>query len=1262
MIVLPGTLCVELAFSALFSSSQGVRGTIRNIRFLRPVILSETEPASIFYRQKRSGDHIEFAFFESESGSKAVLKAGEPFATLVVDQTGSTARSFDSDGVDPAAFQKRAQLRLEGKNFYRKLKANGNQFGPAFQTIKAIHVAGNEALARIEAPTLRLQTKGQHAFALLLDSLTQVLGGLVIENGRTFVLQSIDLVDVVEFAYPEHFYAQAQLTTVPGPNDNRFTGHICAFDGTGRKFLEVEGVSLALLEPSPAASAPVEHPLRMCIASTFTADLMSDSLRFWADYFRLPLELEFAPYKQIDQQLLDQASAFHRNAEGVNAIVVGLEDWLDENARDILRASSERAEGQFAKSSVCALPNGLEIADLNRYETDDVYQEIFEDQCYLRHGIRLEDGDTVVDIGANIGLFSLFVLSRCRSPAIYAYEPSPAVFEKLQANCQVHGHDRIEAYNLGVADRKKTAEFTFYENSSVFSGFFADDDVDKQAMQAVVRNVLHQELDANKESLEGYIAELTTAKLKRHTCLSSLVSVSDIIQAHALKRIHLLKIDAEKSELEILKGIQEEHWPLIDQIVIEIHDPTGQTVRQIRQDLEAHGYRCAVEEEQLLKTSGLFNLYATRREATPSPNVPEDGDGLGRQLDQFCANLEAFSRSSPARVIVLVAPRTPEAGRDAWLNARLDQAEAELLARASRLTNVQCIPSKAVLPRQAARDVYDAYSHEIGHVTYNAQGYAALGTSLFRGLLRSALPPFKVIVLDCDNTLWGGVCAEDGPYGVKLSAAYRQLQEFMLRQMQSGMLLCLCSKNQEQDVWAVFAERTEMPLKREHFASWRLNWAAKSENLRSLAQELQLGLDSFIFIDDNAIECAEVRARCPEVLVLNLPAQPELIPGFLERIWAFDNAASSREDGQRTEWYRQSAARETYRAQEPSLRAFLEGLQLEVEVKEAGEDQLGRIAQLTVRTNQFNFTGVRRSESEVRHWLQQPGAYCLATTARDRFGDYGLVGTVLYRTEAAVCHVDTFLLSCRALGKGIEHRMLAALARKVQADGIKSIAITFAPTERNQPALDFIRRLGQPEKQAAPAGLNFRLAVAGIVDFKYDPKDGPPPAEARGQAAPFSEPANSGRRLPKSRLKLSERMQRLGNEFYDLQHICAAVEAHHLRGDRVPSVEAVTAPANDLEASLALIWCKTLGVPQIGRTENFFDAGGTSLKAVLVLAAIKRELGKSLSVVSLFEAPTICQLAAKLTAPVESIASAGSSSAALRGRQRRERLIARRKT
>jgi FkbH-like protein len=236
-------------------------------------------------------------------------------------------------------------------------------------------------------------------------------------------------------------------------------------------------------------------------------------------------------------------------------------------------------------------------------------------------------------------------------------------------------------------------------------------------------------------------------------------------------------------------------------------------------------------------------------------------------------------------------------------------------------------------------------------------------------------------VLDCDQTLWSGVCGEDGASGICLDAPRRSLQEFMRAQRDAGKLLAICSKNNEEDVRQVFEHRNDMPLRAEHIAAWRTNWNPKSENLKSIAQELNLGLDSLIFVDDNPVECAEVEANCPEVLVLQLPEDCERIPAFLKHCWAFDQLRITSEDRRRVESYSQNRDREVLRTQSMSLADFIAGLNLQIQISSMSTDQLSRMSQLTQRTNQFNCTTIRRSEAELQAAAAGATVFASATTA-----------------------------------------------------------------------------------------------------------------------------------------------------------------------------------------------------------------------------------------------------------------------------------------
>src|SRR5262249_17167732 len=200
-----------------------------------------------------------------------------------------------------------------------------------------------------------------------------------------------------------------------------------------------------------------------------------------------------------------------------------------------------------------------------------------------------------------------------------------------------------------------------------------------------------------------------------------------------------------------------------------------------------------------------------------------------------------------------------------------------------------------------------------------------------------------------------------------------------------------------EDVKAVFEHRADSPLRPEHFSANRLNWEAKSQNLKSIAQELGLGLESFIFIDDNPIECAEVEANCPEVLTLQLPVDPGTIPTFLKHCWAFDHLKVTNEDLNRAQLYRENLQREQVRADSKGLADFLSKLQVEVRIGGMANAELPRVAQLTQRTNQFNLTTRRRTETEVLDLARKHRIFTVHVS--DRFGDYGLVGVMMFQAN-----------------------------------------------------------------------------------------------------------------------------------------------------------------------------------------------------------------------------------------------------------------------
>lgn len=489
---------------------------------------------------------------------------------------------------------------------------------------------------------------------------------------------------------------------------------------------------------------------------------------------------------------------------------------------------------------------------------------------------------------------------------------------------------------------------------------------------------------------------------------------------------------------------------------------------------------------RLSNPSNIANILLIRFEDWSEIGEEREEKGQFRQAERrklenivtdLLSALETAVRYSSTPYILVICPSSPRLNQNPDWEGCSRRIEQILVSEVEKSPQLHIITTEYLARLYPVSNYYDPYTDKLARIPYTPVFFTALGTAIARKLHAINNNRRKVLVLDCDGTLWKGVCAEDGPHGIEIDQSCHAVQQFMVDQHDAGMLLCLCSKNKEEDVFAVFDAHPEMPLRREHFVAWRINWMSKSENLKSLADELGLSPDSFLFLDDNPVECAEVKANCPGPLVLCLPNKADRIPSFLDHVWAFDNVKITTEDRQRTKFYREMSLRAQSLNGSMSLQDFLKTLELNVLIHDMSGDQVQRVAQLTQRTNQFNVSPARYSAADISRMWQSANRRILTVNVDDRFGDYGLVGVIIYAVESDCLDVDTFLISCRALGKGVEKIMLSRIIEEADRIGCKEVKISFVRTDRNQPAYIFLEEVGADYKEPNGMGWTFRFPV-----------------------------------------------------------------------------------------------------------------------------------------------------------------------------------------
>jgi len=399
----------------------------------------------------------------------------------------------------------------------------------------------------------------------------------------------------------------------------------------------------------------------------------------------------------------------------------------------------------------------------------------------------------------------------------------------------------------------------------------------------------------------------------------------------------------------------------------------------------------------------------------------------------------------------------------------LERFNDVLRSEAEAFPNVRIIDTGAIVRQLGAEAAFDT--------RFYLRSTAPFATPFVNELARRIVASargfnsyfYKALVLDCDNTLWGGIIGEDLLEGIKLDPhsypgrVFWQAQQALLALERQGVLLCLCSKNNPEDVDEVLDKHPASVLRREHIAARQVNWTDKVSNLQAIARELNIGLDSLVFVDDSDFECNAVRSALPAVRVFQVPKTLSDYPRLLDEIRELFLAGGiSAESRSKTAQYRKRQEAAESSAQFETNEQYLASLDLRVQLSRDDAASLARISELTLKSNQFNLTTLRQSPAEIRQRIDSEAGTVYSLGVGDRFGDAGLTGVVLASWQGETAKIDAFLMSCRVIGRGVEFCFWPALAEDARRHGCRVIEAEYRPTAKNAQVADFYDRLGLP--------------------------------------------------------------------------------------------------------------------------------------------------------------------------------------------------------
>lgn len=459
-------------------------------------------------------------------------------------------------------------------------------------------------------------------------------------------------------------------------------------------------------------------------------------------------------------------------------------------------------------------------------------------------------------------------------------------------------------------------------------------------------------------------------------------------------------------------------------------------------------------------------LYSNKPDITFLLFGPNAADRVTAISASLSSIIDSYANNSGGSLVVsnIIKPSYPFHLTPSEAEQAVVVANAEIAESAAGKTGVRILDMEELASFFGKEKIMDHKLHYMGKIDFSHDYMTLLARKCMTYIRRLVSPPRKVLALDLDNTLWGGIIGEDGIDGISLSdnGAGQEFYDFQkeIKYLQHrGIILAICSKNNPEDALNAINNHPSMLLRESDFSAMKINWKNKDENIREMAAELNLGVDSFVFLDDSPMERGLVSASLPEVAVPELPKDPVLYASFLRRLDLFESFSTTDEDVNRIRMYSEQKNRDASKNSFSSVDDYIKNLNIKLNISPVTEKTFSRACQLIMKTNQFNLTTRRHNETAMKSFLESADYEMFTLAVRDSFGDSGVTGLAILKHENKTVVIDTFLLSCRILGRRIEETFISELAKKAATRAAVLIG-EYVPTKKNMQVADFYERMG----------------------------------------------------------------------------------------------------------------------------------------------------------------------------------------------------------